>query len=79
MINTRALLRLVLSGSGCRHAWWKGVYPQERSIVCSKCGLNAYVLKPDGEMTRCPQTGKVPFRKSASDSPQPAKQPWFEV
>ena len=47
-IDTRALFQMVLSARGCRHEWSKDVDPQQRLIVCNKCGLYAYVPKLEG-------------------------------
>lgn len=45
-----ALLQIVVSGLGCRHDWSKDVGPGPRRIVCTKCGLYAYVPEhPWGE------------------------------
>jgi hypothetical protein len=37
---------MVLSGASCRHEWLKAVDPQKQQIICNKCGLYAYAMKP---------------------------------
>ena len=41
-----ALLQMVVSGLGCGHEWLKDASPEPRRIVCTKCGLYAYVPQP---------------------------------
>jgi len=46
MLNTHALLQMVVSAIGCRHQWSQNVSYEQRSIVCVKCGLYAYLTEP---------------------------------
>lgn len=47
-LSAFALLQMVLTGAKCRHQWSKALDPQQPRIICNKCGLYAYAMKPQG-------------------------------
>ncbi len=64
MLNIHALLQMVLSGLGCRHEWLKDGHSEPRRIVCTKCGLYAYVPE-----LRWQDRNSTPECESSRDEP----------
>jgi hypothetical protein len=65
MLNTHALLQMVVSGLGCRHELLKDGHPEPWRIVCIKCGLYAYVP----ELRRQEDRNSTPERESSHEEP----------
>jgi hypothetical protein len=65
MLNIHALLQMVVSGLGCRHEWLKDAHSEPRRIVCTKCGLYAYVPESRWQEDR----NSTPKRGSSHEEP----------
>jgi hypothetical protein len=65
MLNIHALLQMVVLGLGCRHEWLRDGHPEPRRIVCTKCGLYAYVPELRWQEDR----NSMPKRESSRDEP----------